>query len=216
MAKEASVAPKERINIVYKPATGNAQAEIELPLKLMVMGDFTGRADSTSLEERKPIQIDKDNFNDVMKSHNLATDINVKNTLSGKEGDEMAVNLKFGTLKDFEPEQVARQVGVSQRQLIQLLRERTGRTFADLLREARIERACEMLAKTDRSVAEIAPEAGFCDQSYFTHVFQKLKRTTPRQYRAVTRGQPHLPHIPDTPAPRQKPAKKYKAAKRRV
>ena len=110
MAKEASVAPKERINIVYKPATGNAQAEIELPLKLMVMGDFTGRADSTSLEERKPIQIDKDNFNDVMKSHNLATDINVKNTLSGKEGDEMAVSLKFGTLKDFEPEQVARQV----------------------------------------------------------------------------------------------------------
>ena len=77
MAKEASVAPKERINIVYKPATGNAQAETELPLKLMVMGDFTGRADSTSLEERKPIQIDKDNFNDVMKSHNLATDINV-------------------------------------------------------------------------------------------------------------------------------------------
>ena len=110
MAKEASVAPKERINIVYKPATGNAQAEIELPLKLMVMGDFTGRADSTSLEERKPVQIDKDNFNDVMKSHNLSTDINVKNTLSGKEGDEMAVNLKFGTLKDFEPEQVARQV----------------------------------------------------------------------------------------------------------
>lgn len=110
MAKEASVAPKERINIVYKPATGNAQAEIELPLKLMVMGDFTGRADSTTLEDRKPVQIDKDNFNDVMKSHNLSTDINVKNTLSGKEGDEMAVSLKFGTLKDFEPEQVARQV----------------------------------------------------------------------------------------------------------
>lgn len=113
-------------------------------------------------------------------------------------------------------ELVARQVGVSPRQLIQLLRERTGRTFADLLREARIERACEMLAKTDRSVAEIAHEAGFCDQSYFTHVFQKLKRTTPRQYRAVTRGQPHLPHIPDTPTTRQRPAKKYKAAKRRV
>lgn len=110
MAKEASVAPKERINIVYKPATGNAQAEIELPLKLMVMGDFTGRADSTPLEERKPVQIDKDNFNDVMKSHNLSADINVKNTLSGKPGDEMAVSLKFGTLKDFEPEQVARQV----------------------------------------------------------------------------------------------------------
>lgn len=110
MAKEASVAPKERINIVYKPATGGAQAEIELPLKLMVMGDFTNRADSTPLEDRKPINVDKDNFNDVMKSHNLTAQVNVKNTLSGNPGDEMAVNLKFNTLKDFEPEQVARQV----------------------------------------------------------------------------------------------------------
>ena len=86
--------------------------------------------------------------------------------------------------------QVARQVGVSPRQLTQLLKERTGRTFADLLREARIERACEMLAKTEMTVAAIALDSGFCDQSYFTHVFQKLKRTTPKQYRNVSRGQP--------------------------
>jgi len=110
MAKEGSVAPKERINIVYKPATGNAQAEIELPLKLMVLGDFTGRADSTPLEERKPINIDKDNFNDVMRAHNLSTDISVKNTLTGAEGDQLATSLKFSTLKDFEPEAVANQV----------------------------------------------------------------------------------------------------------
>jgi type VI secretion system protein ImpB len=110
MAKEGSVAPKERVNIVYKPATGNAQAEIELPLKLMILGDFTGRADSTPLEDRKAVSIDKDNFNDVMKAHNLSSDISVKNTLTGGEGDQMAVSLKFGTLKDFEPEAVARQV----------------------------------------------------------------------------------------------------------
>ncbi|MBR3665419.1 MAG: type VI secretion system contractile sheath small subunit, partial [Lachnospiraceae bacterium] len=45
MAKEASVAPKERVNIVYRPATGDAQEEIELPLKLMVLGDFTLKQD---------------------------------------------------------------------------------------------------------------------------------------------------------------------------
>lgn len=110
MGKEGSVAPKERVNIVYKPATGNAQAEIELPLKLMVLGDFTGRADSTPLEDRKAVSVDKDNFNDVMRAHNLSTDVSVKNTLTGGEGDQMAVSLKFGTLKDFEPEAVARQV----------------------------------------------------------------------------------------------------------
>ena len=60
MAKEASVAPKERINIVYKPATGDAQEEVELPLKVVVMGDFTLRPDDTPLEERKPVNLDKD------------------------------------------------------------------------------------------------------------------------------------------------------------
>ena len=38
MAKEGSVAPKERINVTFKPATGGAQEELELPLKLMVLG----------------------------------------------------------------------------------------------------------------------------------------------------------------------------------
>ena len=49
MAKEGSVAPKERINVTFKPATGGAQEEIELPLKLMVLGDFTQRADDRKI-----------------------------------------------------------------------------------------------------------------------------------------------------------------------
>jgi AraC-like DNA-binding protein len=88
---------------------------------------------------------------------------------------------------------VARQIAVSPRQLTQLLKERTGRTFADLLREARIERACEMLAETDLTVAAIATDVGFCDQSYFTHVFQKIKKTTPKQYRDAAQGHPASP-----------------------
>jgi type VI secretion system protein ImpB len=110
MAKEGSVAPKERVNIVYKPATGGAQAEVELPLKLMVVGDFTGRPDDRQLEERKPVRIDKDNFNDVMSQHKLSVSVTVPNRLSGKEGDEMAVNLVFNTLKDMEPGAIAKQV----------------------------------------------------------------------------------------------------------
>jgi type VI secretion system protein ImpB len=110
MAKEGSVAPKERVNIVYKPATGGAQAEIELPLKLMVLGDFTNRADETPLEERKAITVDKDNFSDVMAQHKLGATINVKNTLSGGPGDELTANLQFKTLRDFEPAAVAREV----------------------------------------------------------------------------------------------------------
>lgn len=117
MAKEASVAPKERINIVYKPATGGAQAEIELPLKMVMLGDYTGRPDSTPLEERKPVNIDKDNFSDVMRAHNLTAQINVPSVLSSEPGEELGVNLKFETLKDFEPEAVARQVPEMQKLL---------------------------------------------------------------------------------------------------
>jgi len=110
MAKEGSVAPRERINIIYKPATGGAQAEIELPFKQLVMADFTLRKDDRPLEDRKPINVDKDNFNEVMRQQNLALNFTVPNRLSGKEGDELPVNLRVETLKDFGPESVAEQV----------------------------------------------------------------------------------------------------------
>jgi len=110
MAKEGSVAPKERVNITYRPATGGAQEEVELPLKFMMIGDYTLRADDTPLEERKAIQVDKDNFNDVMRSQKLSVDANVDDRLSEEEGAQMSVSLKFDTLKDFEPESIVRQV----------------------------------------------------------------------------------------------------------
>ncbi len=110
MANEGSVAPKERINIVFKPATGGAQEEIELPLKLVIMGDFQGREDERALDDRKPINVDKDNFNDVMRSQNLGISFSVPNKLSNAEGDDMSVNLKFETMRDFEPANIVRQV----------------------------------------------------------------------------------------------------------
>jgi type VI secretion system protein ImpB len=111
MAKESSVAPRERVNIVYKPATGGAQEEIELPLVQLVMGDFTLRQDGRPLEERgEPINVDKDNFNKVMREQKLELNFTVPNRLSEQEGDELPVNLRFETLKDFSPESVAAQV----------------------------------------------------------------------------------------------------------
>ena len=119
MAKEGSVAPKERVNITYKPATGDAQEQVELPLKMLMLGDFTFRADSTPLEERKPISIDKDNFAEVMAKQELAVGVSVPDRLSGTEGAEMAVKLKFESMRDFEPEGIVRQVP-ELRQLLEL------------------------------------------------------------------------------------------------
>ena len=109
MAKEGSVAPKERVNIVYKPAVEGAE-EVELPLKVLAIGDYTGRPDDRQLEDRKPINIDKDNFEEVMEKHDLNVAINVPDQLSGEEGSEMSMNLSFKTMKDFTPEGVLGQV----------------------------------------------------------------------------------------------------------
>jgi type VI secretion system protein ImpB len=111
MGKEGSVAPRERVNIQYKPATGDAKEEKELPLKMLFVGDYLGRQDDTPLDQRKPISVDKDNFNKVMKSQNLNLSFNVENKLDENEdAGEMPVNLNMETLKDFSPEQVANQV----------------------------------------------------------------------------------------------------------
>src|SRR4051812_4464884 len=110
MGKEGSVAPQERVNITYKPATGNAQAEVELPLKMLFMGDYTGRADPRPLEERKPVNIDKDNFQQVLAEHNLNLSMSVNDVLSGEKDASLNVNLKFRKLSDFGPESVAEQV----------------------------------------------------------------------------------------------------------
>jgi len=111
MAKEGSVAPKERINVTFKPATGNTQEEIELPLKLMVLGDFTQRADDRKIEERKPISIDKNSFDEVLAKQELSLTLGVPNRLNDEAVDEdLAVQLKINSMKDFNPASLVEQV----------------------------------------------------------------------------------------------------------
>lgn len=107
---EGSVAPKERVNIVYKSSTGEQSEDVELPLKLLMVGDYTGKHSDTVVEDRIPVNINKDNFDDVIKSMNLSLDVNVDNTLSEDENEPMAVHIDIKSMKDFSPENVARQV----------------------------------------------------------------------------------------------------------
>jgi len=108
--KDQSVAPKERVNITYKATVGNAQEETELPLKILVIGDYTGRQDDTPVEERKPISVDKENFNEVMAKQNLAVDVAVPDRLSGDKDASLAMKLQFKSLGDFTPEGIVNQV----------------------------------------------------------------------------------------------------------
>ena len=111
MAKESSVAPKERINITFKPATGGAQEEIELPLKLLVVGDYIQRFDGRKLEDRKPIAIDKMSFDEVLSKQGLELTLSVPNRLQGEDStDELAIALRVNAMKDFNPASLVEQI----------------------------------------------------------------------------------------------------------
>ena len=111
MAKEGSVAPKERINVTFKPATGGAQEEIELPLKLLVLGDFTQLPDDRKLESRRAISIDKNNLDDVMAKQEISLALNVPDRLQGEASDgELSISIDIRSMKDFSPVSLVEQV----------------------------------------------------------------------------------------------------------
>ncbi|OOG83492.1 MULTISPECIES: type VI secretion system contractile sheath small subunit [Pseudomonas] len=111
MAKEGSIAPKERINVTFKPATGGAQEEIELPLKLLAIGDYTHRRDERKIEDRKPIGIDKMTFDEVLAKQELNLTLSVPNRLQEEsETEELAVQLRVNSMKDFNPASLVEQV----------------------------------------------------------------------------------------------------------
>jgi type VI secretion system protein ImpB len=105
-----SVAPKERINIKYIPATGDQQAEVELPLKLLITGDFKGHGEESALEDRQPVRIDKDNFNDVLTKAEVSLEMAVPCVLTNDIENDLSINLQFKSINDFGPDAIARQV----------------------------------------------------------------------------------------------------------
>ncbi|MDR1312453.1 MAG: type VI secretion system contractile sheath small subunit [Deltaproteobacteria bacterium] len=158
MPKETSVAPKERVNIVYKPATGDAKAEVELPNKFLVVGDFTGVADERQVEDRAPISVDKDNFDDVLKGQELKLDMSVDNKLSDDPEAKMAVHLDISTLKDFTPEAVAGAVP-ELKQLLEL-REALKTLKGPLANVPDFRRKIQELVKDDETRAKLTEALG--------------------------------------------------------
>src|SRR5690606_6810173 len=121
--------PPARVNLFLEVAKGDAQEKIELPMRLMVMGDYKGRADDTPLADREILNLNKDNFESVLKSMDVTLEYTVPDTLKGGEDDEMKVELDIDSMKSFDPEEVAKQVPqlnrmLAMRNLLQDLRNR--------------------------------------------------------------------------------------------
>ncbi|MGF6562665.1 type VI secretion system contractile sheath small subunit [Erwinia aphidicola] len=101
--------PKARVNIKLDLHTGNASKKMELPLKLLVTGDFSNGQEQRVLSEREKVNVNKNNFDSVLAEFSPSLNISVENTLAG-DGSEENVKLTFSNMKDFTPEQVARQI----------------------------------------------------------------------------------------------------------
>lgn len=119
MAKKDSVQKRlekvrpPRVQLTYDVEIGDAIEQKELPFVMGVVGDFTGQQDPNNplpkLKERKFVNVDLDNFDEVMAGMAPRASYRVKNKLS-PEGGEFAVNLEFKQIDDFRPEAVVEQV----------------------------------------------------------------------------------------------------------
>jgi len=99
-----------RINIKYSPDTGGMKEQRELPMKVLVLGDFSAGNPDEPFAERKPLDVNKFNFEDRLRAQNLSLDLSVPDRLSGEEGAQMKVQLKFNGINDFGPDAVVKQV----------------------------------------------------------------------------------------------------------
>ena len=117
MSKKESIQKKlqrirpPRVQLTYDVEIGDAIEQKEIPFVVGVMGDFSGNSENPllKLKDRKFVNVDLDNFDDVMKGVEPRAVYRVKNTLS-EQGGEFAVELKFKSIDDFRPEAVVEQV----------------------------------------------------------------------------------------------------------
>ena len=100
-----------RVQITYDVEVGGANETKELPFVMGVLGDFSGQPKEPlpKVKERKFINIDRDNFNEVLKGMSPRVQMQVDNRLKD-DGTQLGVELQFKKLEDFEPENVVEQV----------------------------------------------------------------------------------------------------------
>lgn len=154
---------KPRVHITYQVETEGAEVLRELPFVVGILGDFSG--DPTQplrpLAERKFIQIDRDNFNEVLARMTPGLNIRVDNKLAN-DGSQMAVALKFNALEDFEPARVAEQVPALKALL------ETRNKLRDLLskvdRSTELENLLEQVLKNENDLKSLSGELGIASR----------------------------------------------------
>lgn len=149
---------KPRVHLTYEVETGGAAIQRELPFVVGVMGDFSGNPATPlkPLKDRKFIQIDRDNFNSVMASMTPELHFKVDNKITGD--GQLQVDLKFNSMDDFQPANIAKQV-----EPLRKLLETRGR-LTDLLskvdRSEDLEALLERVLQDNEQMKKLASELG--------------------------------------------------------
>ncbi|AIU87491.1 type VI secretion system contractile sheath small subunit [Pectobacterium odoriferum] len=147
--------PKARINLKLDLHTGGASKKTELPLKLLVAGDFSNGQESAPLSEREKVNLNKNNFDNVLSEFSPSINLSVANTLAG-DGSEDNISLTFQSMKDFEPEQIARQI--PQLKAMLAMRSLLRDLKANLLDNATFRKALEKILLDPTLSAELRSE----------------------------------------------------------
>ncbi len=100
-----------RVHITYDVEIGGAIELKEIPFVVGVLGDFSGKPAEPlpRVKDRKFVEIDRDNFNQVLAGMKPRLAFNVKNKLA-EDDSKLGVELRFNSIDDFEPDQLAQQV----------------------------------------------------------------------------------------------------------
>jgi type VI secretion system protein ImpB len=103
---------KPRVQITYDVEVNGAMQLKELPFVLGVMGDYSGKPDKPlpALKERKFVEVDRDNFDKVLAGMAPRLAFRVDDKLTGQEGQQLNVELRFQNIDDFAPENVVQQI----------------------------------------------------------------------------------------------------------
>lgn len=101
-----------RVQLTYDVELGDAIEKKELPFVVGVVADLAGQSEKElpKLKERKFVNIDRDNIDDVMKGLAPRAAFQVANKLDAARGGSLAVDLSFNSMDDFSPEAVVSQV----------------------------------------------------------------------------------------------------------
>jgi type VI secretion system protein ImpB len=101
--------PKSRVNITLDVETGGARKKLELPMKLLSVGDFSGGKAKGKLAHRERININKNNIESVLNELSPQAKYTVDNVIANDD-TEISVNLEFDSFKAFHPESVVKQI----------------------------------------------------------------------------------------------------------